>query len=99
MDICLFIVHRYEETASPNMVEGDLKAVMSFWHNAGKPLGNIPFASLVVKGLLKTMEAEELVRLPFEPKVVQVLIKNALCKHKSENFVDLCQAALYCAMH
>ena len=55
MDICLFIVHRSEETASPNMVEGDLKAVMSFRRNAGKPLGNIPFASLVVKGLLKTM--------------------------------------------
>ena len=51
MDICQFVVARSEETASPNVVEADLKAVMSFRKNAGKPIGNAPFASLVVKGL------------------------------------------------
>ena len=81
------------------MVEGNLKAVMSFWRNAGKPLGNIPFASLVVKGLLKTMESEERVCLPFEPEVVQVLLKNALSVQGPTDFVSLRQAALYCAMY
>ena len=89
MDVCLFIVHRSEETASPNMVKGDLKAVMSFRKNSGKPIGNVPFASLVVKGLLKTMESEERLKLPFEPEVVQVLLKNALCVKGPVTFVAL----------
>ena len=38
MDVCFFVVARSEETASPNVVEADLKAVMSFWRNANKPL-------------------------------------------------------------
>ena len=71
------------------MVEGDLKAVMSFRRNAGKPIGNIPFASLVVKGLLKTMESEERLKLPFEPEVVQVLLKNALSVKGPITFVAL----------
>ena len=65
MDVCLFVVARSEETASPNVVEADLKAVMSFRRNANKPIGNIPCAGLVVKGLLKTMESEEKLMLPF----------------------------------
>ena len=70
MDFCLFVIARSEETASPNVVEADLKAVMSFRKNANKSIGNIPFAGLVVKGLLKTMESEERLKLPFEPEVV-----------------------------
>ena len=61
------------------MVEGDLKTVISIRKNTGIPMGNVSFPSLMVKGLMQTMESEERLQLPFKPEVVQVLLKNALC--------------------
>ena len=98
-DVAIFLVQRSEETDSPNMVEGDLKAVKCFRKQAGKPLGEIPLIPNVMAGLLKNMEAGSLNRLGFEPEHVQCLFKAALTENGPDNFVGIRQAALYAAMY
>ena len=54
----------------------------------------------MVSGLFKTIESEERLKLPFEPEVVQVLLKNALTvQDKPVSFVALRQAAMYVCMY
>merc|ERR1711873_81518 len=55
-DVSIFLVQRCEETDSPNMVEGDLKAIKCFRKQAGKPLGAIPLFPNVMAGILKNMD-------------------------------------------
>ena len=45
------------------------------------------------------MEAKDLNHLGLEPEHVQVLIHNAICELEPQNFVGLCQAALYAVMY
>ena len=98
-DVSIFLVQRSEETDSPNMVEGDLKAIRCFRKQAGKPLGAIPLIPNVMAGILKNMEAGSLNRLGFEPEHVQYLFKAALSENGPDNVVGIRQAALYAAMY
>ena len=98
-DVSIFLVQRSEETDSPNMVEGDLKAIKCFRKQAGKPLGAIPLIPNVMAGILKNMEADSLNRLGFEPEHVQCLFKVALSENGPDNVVGIRQAALYAAMY
>ena len=98
-DVAIFLVQRSEETDSPNMVEGDLKAIRCFRKHAGKPLGAIPLIPMVMAGILKNMEANSLDRLGFEPEHVQCLFKAALSENGPDNLVGIRQAALYAAMY
>ena len=51
----------------------------------------------VLKGLLKTKEANSLFCLGLEPEMVQRLIHNAIYEFGPDSFVDVRQAAI-CAM-
>ena len=67
-------------------MEGDLNAVKCFIKCTGKPLGQIPVYIPVLK-------ADDLNRLGFEPKHIQVLIKISIEENGEDNFVGLFQAA------
>ena len=98
-DVSIFLVQRSEETDSPNMVEGDLKAIKCFRKQTGKPLGAIPLIPNVMAGILKNMEAGSLNRLGFEPEHAQCLFKAALSENGPDNVVGIRQAALYAALY
>ena len=95
-DVATWLVFRPVQTTSPNIVEADLNAVKCFRKHAGKPISKIPLVTTVKKGLLKIMEAQDLNCLGLEPEHVQVLIHNAICELRPQNFVGLHQATLCC---
>ena len=77
------------------MLEANLKAVKCYRRSANKPLSDLPLVDSVFKGLLKTIEAKEMLRLGLEPEMVQGLIHNAIYEFGHDNFVDIRKAAIY----
>ena len=98
-DIATWLVFRSEQTSSPNMLEADLKAIKCFRHSANKPVLDYPIVDSVLKGLLKTKEANALFCLGLEPEIVQRLIQNAIHEFGPYSFVGIRPEAIYSKMY
>ena len=81
------------------MLEADLKAIKCFRCSANKPVSDLSLVDSVLKGLLKTMEAKEMLRLGLEPEMVQHLVHNAIYEFGPDSFVGIRQAAIYALMY
>ena len=62
-------------------------------------MSEIPLVDTVLKGLLKTKEAKEMLHLGLEPEMVQRLIRNAIYEFGPDSFVGIRQAAIYTLMY
>ena len=81
------------------MLEADLKANKCFRLSANKPVLDISIADSVLKGLLKTKEANSLFHFGLEPEMVQGLIHNAFYQFGPDSFVGIRQAKIYAMMY
>ena len=51
-DVVTWVIQRSQDTAAPTQVQFELQAIKTWRKHAGKPLGYIPFKTLVTKGVL-----------------------------------------------
>ena len=98
-EIATWLVHRAEQTSSPNVLESDLKSIKCFRLAAKRPNKDFYIAEATLKGYLKKLEAKPRLRLGLEPEVVQILIQNALSLNGERSFVEIRQAAVYALMY
>ena len=99
LPIGLFIGLSKLETFSPNMLEANLKAVKCYRRSANKPLSDLPLVDSVFKGLLKTIEAKEMLRLGLELEMVKGLNHNPIYEFGPDSFVGIRQAGIYALMY
>ena len=98
-ELATWLVHRTEQTSSPNVLESDLKSVKSFRLAAKRPVKNYYIAEATLMGLLKKLEAKPRLCLGLEPEIVQILIQNAISENGLESFVGIRQAVIYALMY
>ena len=94
-DIVPWLIKRSEETASPAKVQSDLLAINRWRLQAGKPLGDIPFETAVLKGLLHILDPLNSGKLGFKPNQLQAMLAHAVYEDGPNNFAGLRQASLY----
>ena len=98
-EIATWLVHRAEQTSSPNVLESEHKSIKCFRLTAKRPVKNFYIAEATLTGYLKKLEAKPCLRLDLEPEVVQILIQNALSENGEGSFVGIRQAAVYALMY
>ena len=98
-ELATWLVHRAEQTSSPNVLESELKSIKCFRLAAKRLVKNFYIAEANLTGYLKKLEAKPRLRLGLEREVVQILIQNALSENGNESFVGIRQAAIYALMY
>ena len=94
-DIVPWLIQRSEETASPAKVQSDLLAIKHWRLQAGKPLGDIPFETAVLKGLLHILDPLNSGKLGFKPIQLQAMLPCVVSENGANNFAGPRQASLY----
>ena len=94
-DVVTWIIQRSQDTVAPAQVQFELQAIKTWRLHAGKPLGYIPFETLVSKGLLNFVNPSHSGIKGFEPNQLQALIRQAIVQEKACNLASLRQIALY----
>ena len=66
-ELATWLVHRAEQTSSPNVLESKLKSIKCFRLAAKRPVKNFYIAEATLTGYLKKLEAKPHLRLGLEP--------------------------------
>ena len=77
-DVVTWVIQRSQETTAPAQVQFELQAIKTWRLHAGKPLGYIPFETLVSKGLLNFMNPSHSSIKGFEPNQLQAIMMQAI---------------------
>ena len=87
--------HPELRTGAAAKVEFELQCLLRWRHNAGKPLGPLPWEGAIAKGLLNYLDPSLSDIKGFQPVQLQELLKVAVAAEKSNKFGALRQMSLY----